>query len=67
MKKQTKLDEAIAAYVYEGLRIGEPPKAGDTVSGIDVRHGNEGPNSWTRYRQLTIEQRHIDMARSWAR
>lgn len=68
MKKQDqrKIDEAIAGYVVEGIRIGEPPVAGDKVTGIDVRFGDEGPGgSWSRLAEQTIEQRHIDLAAKW--
>jgi hypothetical protein len=63
-KSRTKLDEAIAARVYDALPHGGFTP-GDTIE-VDVRFGDEGPadDSWTRC-EATVEQRHIDLAKRW--
>jgi hypothetical protein len=64
-KNQQKLDEAVAAAVYESRTVyfggyADPLKVGETVT-LDVRFGDEGPSSWTRC-EATIEERHLKLA-----
>lgn len=64
MTRQQRIDEAIAGAVAE-LRdqpYCENPTAGTTIRNIEIRFGDEGPGSWTRFDELQIEQRHLDMA-----
>lgn len=63
-ESKKKLDEAIAARVYDALPSGGF-NPGDTIE-VDVRFGDEGPDSWTRC-EVEVKQEHIDMAKYWAK
>lgn len=62
-KDQAKLDSAVAATVYGSrlLEFSDPIAIGEFVT-VDVRFGNEGPDSWTRVENVIVEARHITLA-----
>jgi hypothetical protein len=62
--QQRQLDEAIAARVYDSLLFGRF-NVGDSIE-VDISFGHEGPDGWTRL-ESTVEQRHVDLAESWAK
>ena len=66
MTKQDKLDNHILAAVVESMTYGEGAalEAGDIIENLDVRHGDEGPGSWTRYNDVAVEERHVRAAKA---